>query len=191
MAPTPSTQLIVPSQPQNPLKTISTYLTNHNIRQNPHYKPHRPLSQYLTYPKIQTVFRNTTLNHTSHPLQARDEIAKLDSHGLYNETAHAATETKDASFAKKNGPWVAVLVGVAGLLVLFLLVKGCLRERRRRQRRGVKLGNGRDKEEEGEEHEMGDAVDGVFRVEEVGEEGEGQGRSKKSGEGKMVEVPLS
>jgi hypothetical protein len=83
---------------------------------------------------------------------------------MYNTTHLTATESKDASFAKTNGPWVAVLIALGGLFVCWLIFRAWRRGRRERERRGraVKLGKGRDGT--GEEVEMSDRVDGGARV---------------------------
>ena len=61
-------------------------------------------------------------------------------------------------------------------------------KRKRQRQRGLKLGSGKDErmEEEGEAHEMGEVVDGIFTV----GSGEGEGQNGRSGEGEMVDVPL-
>ncbi|KAN0102142.1 hypothetical protein V8E51_012652 [Hyaloscypha variabilis] len=185
MAPIP--QLIVPSEPQSQLSTTNCPTNRRSLLPNIHYRPENPLTQYLTYPKIQTIFTTTTNTNTSSPkvpcshsdsdshfqttsLYPRSETLNVDSHALYNATLRAENEAKDTNFAKQNGPWVGVLVGGGALIVVGLLVIGWVK-RRKEKRKGRRAGmDGRDGKE-GEEHEMGDAVDGAFRVEDVeGEE---------------------
>jgi hypothetical protein len=84
---------------------------------------------------------------------------------VYNATILADTEANDNSFAKKHGPWIATLVAVGGLFVVWLIVRAW---RKQKERDRIKLGEGKDgvaevemddREREAEEESRNDALE--------------------------------